>query len=183
MQRCEQVTRAVCAVNPFVQTKSVLSVARAVLSVLFVLCRDYMDRLLDESESAASSRAPSPPPTASNSSTSQSEREDGATSSSNQNGECPVPLKSGCQVTAALQTTSQKRSSAFLTKNSSSLVFNIFQGVSSFNLKMLFLKKATSLHVASNHVLKINLRKTFLLNALYLVLFSPCCCSSVPLTL
>ncbi|EOA95341.1 Mesoderm induction early response protein 1, partial [Anas platyrhynchos] len=47
---------------------------------------DYMDRLLDESESAASSRAPSPPPTASNSSTSQSEREDGATSSSNQNG-------------------------------------------------------------------------------------------------
>lgn len=170
--------------NPFVQTKSVLSVARAVLSVLFVLCRDYMDRLLDESESAASSRAPSPPPTTSNSSTSQSEREDGATSSSNQNGECPIPLKSGCQVTAALQTTSQKRSSASLTKNSSSLVFNIFQGVSSFNLKMLFLKKkATSLHVASSHVLEINLSKTFLLNALYLVLSSPCCCSSVPLTL
>ncbi|OXB66623.1 hypothetical protein ASZ78_013882 [Callipepla squamata] len=46
---------------------------------------DYMDRLLDESESAASSRAPSPPPTASNSSTSQSERED-STTSSNQNG-------------------------------------------------------------------------------------------------
>lgn len=37
---------------------------------------DYMDRLLDESESAASSRAPSPPPATSNSSTSQSERED-----------------------------------------------------------------------------------------------------------
>ncbi|KAM6066474.1 mesoderm induction early response protein 1 isoform 1-T1 [Chlamydotis macqueenii] len=47
---------------------------------------DYMDRLLDESESAASSRAPSPPPTTSNSSTSQSEREDSTTSSSNQNG-------------------------------------------------------------------------------------------------
>ncbi|XP_038608180.1 mesoderm induction early response protein 1 isoform X5 [Tachyglossus aculeatus] len=47
---------------------------------------DYMDRLLDESESAASSRAPSPPPTASNSSTSQSEKEDGTTSNSNQNG-------------------------------------------------------------------------------------------------
>ncbi|XP_074859017.1 mesoderm induction early response protein 1 isoform X3 [Carettochelys insculpta] len=46
---------------------------------------DYMDRLLDESESAASSRAPSPPPTTSNSSTSQSERED-STSNSNQNG-------------------------------------------------------------------------------------------------
>uniref|UniRef100_A0A6I8PCY3 Mesoderm induction early response protein 1 n=1 Tax=Ornithorhynchus anatinus TaxID=9258 RepID=A0A6I8PCY3_ORNAN len=47
---------------------------------------DYMDRLLDESESAASSRAPSPPPTASNSSTSQSEKEDGTASNSNQNG-------------------------------------------------------------------------------------------------
>ncbi|XP_044296929.1 mesoderm induction early response protein 1 isoform X2 [Varanus komodoensis] len=47
---------------------------------------DYMDRLLDESESAASSRAPSPPPTMSNSSTSHSEREDSATSNSNQNG-------------------------------------------------------------------------------------------------
>ncbi|KAM7161728.1 mesoderm induction early response protein 1 isoform 2-T2 [Macrochelys suwanniensis] len=47
---------------------------------------DYMDRLLDESESAASSRAPSPPPTTSNSSTSQSEREDSTTSNSNQNG-------------------------------------------------------------------------------------------------
>lgn len=46
-----------------------------------------MDRLLDESESAASSRAPSPPPTASNSSTSQSEKEDGTISNSNQNGE------------------------------------------------------------------------------------------------
>ncbi|XP_061489361.1 mesoderm induction early response protein 1 isoform X2 [Rhineura floridana] len=47
---------------------------------------DYMDRLLDESESAASSRAPSPPPTTSNSSTSHSEREDSTTSNSNQNG-------------------------------------------------------------------------------------------------
>uniref|UniRef100_A0A8C2V7E2 Mesoderm induction early response protein 1 n=1 Tax=Chinchilla lanigera TaxID=34839 RepID=A0A8C2V7E2_CHILA len=37
---------------------------------------DYMDRLLDESESAASSRAPSPPPTASSSSNGQSEKED-----------------------------------------------------------------------------------------------------------
>ncbi|GAB1288683.1 Mesoderm induction early response protein 1 [Apodemus speciosus] len=46
---------------------------------------DYMDRLLDESESAASSRAPSPPPTASNSSNSQSEKEDGTISNSNQN--------------------------------------------------------------------------------------------------
>ncbi|KAM4640800.1 mesoderm induction early response protein 1 isoform 2-T2 [Discoglossus pictus] len=47
---------------------------------------DYMDRLLDESESAASSRAPSPPPTTSNSSTSQSEKEDSTASNSNQNG-------------------------------------------------------------------------------------------------
>nr|XP_005610570.1 mesoderm induction early response protein 1 isoform X1 [Equus caballus] len=47
---------------------------------------DYMDRLLDESESAASSRAPSPPPTASSSSNSQSEKEDGAGSASAQNG-------------------------------------------------------------------------------------------------
>ncbi|XP_066125030.1 mesoderm induction early response protein 1 isoform X7 [Saccopteryx bilineata] len=47
---------------------------------------DYMDRLLDESESAASSRAPSPPPTASNSSNSQSEKEDGTLSNTNQNG-------------------------------------------------------------------------------------------------
>lgn len=123
IQRCKQVTRAVCAVNTFVQTKSVLSGARAVLSVLFVLCRDYMDRLLDESESAASSRAPSPPPTTSNSSTSQSEREDSATSSSNQNGECPVAPKAGCQVTAALQMTTQKRSSVSLSKNSSSLKY------------------------------------------------------------
>uniref|UniRef100_A0AAQ5Y802 Mesoderm induction early response protein 1 n=1 Tax=Amphiprion ocellaris TaxID=80972 RepID=A0AAQ5Y802_AMPOC len=44
---------------------------------------DYMDRLLDETESAASSRAASPPPTTSSSSTSHSERED----SSSQNGE------------------------------------------------------------------------------------------------
>ncbi|XP_041133612.1 mesoderm induction early response protein 1-like isoform X3 [Polyodon spathula] len=43
---------------------------------------DYMDRLLDETESAASSRAASPPPTTSNSSASHSERDDG----SNQNG-------------------------------------------------------------------------------------------------
>ena len=47
--------------------------------------RDYMDRLLDETESATSSRAASPPANASNSSTSQSERED----SSGQNGERP----------------------------------------------------------------------------------------------
>ncbi|XP_075471992.1 mesoderm induction early response protein 1 isoform X2 [Ascaphus truei] len=47
---------------------------------------DYMDRLLDESESAASSRAPSPPPTTSNSSTSQSEKEDSTASNSNHNG-------------------------------------------------------------------------------------------------
>uniref|UniRef100_A0A3Q0SXG2 Mesoderm induction early response protein 1 n=1 Tax=Amphilophus citrinellus TaxID=61819 RepID=A0A3Q0SXG2_AMPCI len=44
---------------------------------------DYMDRLLDETESATSSRATSPPPTTSNSSASHSEREDG----SSQNGE------------------------------------------------------------------------------------------------
>jgi len=43
--------------------------------------RDYMDRLLDETESATSSRAASPPP--SSSSASHSEREDG----SSQNGE------------------------------------------------------------------------------------------------
>ncbi|KAF7664691.1 hypothetical protein LDENG_00169110 [Lucifuga dentata] len=43
---------------------------------------DYMDRLLDETESAASSRAASPPPTTSSSSASHSERED----SSSQNG-------------------------------------------------------------------------------------------------
>ncbi|MGH0164258.1 UNVERIFIED_CONTAM: hypothetical protein FKN15_053173 [Acipenser sinensis] len=47
-----------------------------------VCYRDYMDRLLDETESAASSRAASPPPTTSNSSASHSERDD----SSNQNG-------------------------------------------------------------------------------------------------
>ncbi|XP_041697529.1 mesoderm induction early response protein 1 isoform X4 [Coregonus clupeaformis] len=41
---------------------------------------DYMDRLLDETESATSSRAASPPPTTSNSSTSHSEREDGSSS-------------------------------------------------------------------------------------------------------
>uniref|UniRef100_A0A8C4HGG2 Mesoderm induction early response protein 1 n=1 Tax=Dicentrarchus labrax TaxID=13489 RepID=A0A8C4HGG2_DICLA len=44
---------------------------------------DYMDRLLDETESATSSRAASPPPTTSSSSASHSERED----SSSQNGE------------------------------------------------------------------------------------------------
>ncbi|KAK2895568.1 hypothetical protein Q8A73_015056 [Channa argus] len=43
---------------------------------------DYMDRLLDETESATSSRAASPPPTTSSSSTSHSEKED----SSSQNG-------------------------------------------------------------------------------------------------
>ncbi|GCC29887.1 hypothetical protein chiPu_0008330 [Chiloscyllium punctatum] len=37
---------------------------------------DYMDRLLDETESTASSCAPSPPPTTSTSSSSQTERED-----------------------------------------------------------------------------------------------------------
>ncbi|KAI4809691.1 hypothetical protein KUCAC02_018557 [Chaenocephalus aceratus] len=37
---------------------------------------DYMDRLLDETESATSSRAASPPPTTSSSSASHSERED-----------------------------------------------------------------------------------------------------------
>nr|XP_023416950.1 mesoderm induction early response protein 1 isoform X2 [Cavia porcellus] len=47
---------------------------------------DYMDRLLDESESAASSRAPSPPPTASNSSSSQSEKEDAAQNGVSSNG-------------------------------------------------------------------------------------------------
>ncbi|XP_062412515.1 mesoderm induction early response protein 1a isoform X2 [Sardina pilchardus] len=40
---------------------------------------DYMDRLLDETESAASSHAASPPPTTSNSSTSQSEKDDAST--------------------------------------------------------------------------------------------------------
>ncbi|XP_014851031.1 PREDICTED: mesoderm induction early response protein 1 isoform X2 [Poecilia mexicana] len=44
---------------------------------------DYMDRLLDETESVTSSRAASPPPTTSSSSASHSERED----SSSQNGE------------------------------------------------------------------------------------------------
>ncbi|XP_040000100.1 mesoderm induction early response protein 1b isoform X3 [Xiphias gladius] len=43
---------------------------------------DYMDRLLDETESATSSRAASPPPTTSSSSASHSEKED----SSSQNG-------------------------------------------------------------------------------------------------
>ncbi|XP_061099451.1 mesoderm induction early response protein 1-like isoform X2 [Conger conger] len=43
---------------------------------------DYMDRLLDETESATSSRAASPPPTTSNSSTSHSEKDE----SSNHNG-------------------------------------------------------------------------------------------------
>ncbi|XP_035278985.1 mesoderm induction early response protein 1-like isoform X1 [Anguilla anguilla] len=43
---------------------------------------DYMDRLLDETESTASSRAASPPPTTSNSSTSHSEKDE----SSNHNG-------------------------------------------------------------------------------------------------
>ncbi|XP_020795112.2 mesoderm induction early response protein 1b isoform X2 [Boleophthalmus pectinirostris] len=39
---------------------------------------DYMDRLLDETESATSSRAASPPPATSGSSTSHSEKEDGS---------------------------------------------------------------------------------------------------------
>ncbi|XP_041064714.1 mesoderm induction early response protein 1-like isoform X1 [Carcharodon carcharias] len=47
---------------------------------------DYMDRLLDETESTASSCAPSPPPTTSNSSSSQTEREDTAAIGSNMNG-------------------------------------------------------------------------------------------------
>ncbi|XP_072919253.1 mesoderm induction early response protein 1b isoform X1 [Hemitrygon akajei] len=47
---------------------------------------DYMDRLLDETESTASSCAPSPPPTTSTSSSSQTEREDNATIGSNING-------------------------------------------------------------------------------------------------
>lgn len=50
---------------------------------LLCLIRDYMDRLLDETESATSSRAASPPPTTSSSSASHSEKEDG----SSQNGE------------------------------------------------------------------------------------------------
>lgn len=50
--------------------------------VLLFVIRDYMDRLLDETESATSSRAASPPPTTSSSSASHSEREDG----SSQNG-------------------------------------------------------------------------------------------------
>uniref|UniRef100_A0A1A8IR45 Mesoderm induction early response protein 1 n=1 Tax=Nothobranchius kuhntae TaxID=321403 RepID=A0A1A8IR45_NOTKU len=50
---------------------------------------DYMDRLLDETESATSSRAASPPPTTSSSSTSQSERED----SSSQNGVVGHPVE------------------------------------------------------------------------------------------
>lgn len=49
--------------------------------VVYPMClRDYMDRLLDETESVTSSRAASPPPTTSNSSTSHSEREDGSSS-------------------------------------------------------------------------------------------------------
>uniref|UniRef100_A0A8C7XG78 Mesoderm induction early response protein 1 n=1 Tax=Oryzias sinensis TaxID=183150 RepID=A0A8C7XG78_9TELE len=51
---------------------------------------DYMDRLLDETESATSSRAASPPPTTSSSSTSHSEKEDG----SSQNGEPTLQLSS-----------------------------------------------------------------------------------------
>ncbi|XP_048458381.1 mesoderm induction early response protein 1-like isoform X2 [Rhincodon typus] len=47
---------------------------------------DYMDRLLDETESTASSCAPSPPPTTSTSSSSQTEREDTAAIGSNMNG-------------------------------------------------------------------------------------------------
>ncbi|XP_055738664.1 mesoderm induction early response protein 1-like isoform X3 [Salvelinus fontinalis] len=53
---------------------------------------DYMDRLLDETESATSSRGASPPPTTSNSSTSHSEREDG---SSSHNGLVSHNLSSG----------------------------------------------------------------------------------------
>ncbi|XP_038151058.1 mesoderm induction early response protein 1b isoform X1 [Cyprinodon tularosa] len=49
---------------------------------------DYMDRLLDETESVTSSRAASPPPTTSSSSASHSERED----SSSQNGVVGHPV-------------------------------------------------------------------------------------------
>ncbi|OCT84815.1 hypothetical protein XELAEV_18022972mg [Xenopus laevis] len=58
---------------------------------------DYMDRLLDESESATSSRAPSPPPTTSNSNTSQSEKEDCTASNNTQNG---VSVNGPCAITA-----------------------------------------------------------------------------------
>lgn len=60
-----------------------------IVDVRWLLCyRDYMDRLLDETESACSSRAASPPPTASSSSTtSHSERDDGL----NHNGEDRPP--------------------------------------------------------------------------------------------
>ncbi|KAJ3595756.1 hypothetical protein NHX12_005059 [Muraenolepis orangiensis] len=59
--------------------------------------QDYMDRLLDETESATSSRAASPPANASNSSTSQSEREDssgqnGLTSHGSSSSSCSQPL-------------------------------------------------------------------------------------------
>ncbi|XP_069794486.1 mesoderm induction early response protein 1-like isoform X6 [Narcine bancroftii] len=47
---------------------------------------DYMDRLLDETESTASSCAPSPPPTTSTSSSSQTEREDNTIIGTNANG-------------------------------------------------------------------------------------------------
>ncbi|XP_078417412.1 mesoderm induction early response protein 1b isoform X4 [Cetorhinus maximus] len=58
---------------------------------------DYMDRLLDETESTASSCAPSPPPTTSNSSSSQTEREDTAAIGSNMNGNrMKSQLKSFC---------------------------------------------------------------------------------------
>ncbi|KAF7223174.1 mesoderm induction early response protein 1-like [Nothobranchius furzeri] len=63
--------------------------ALLVNAVLHHIFRDYMDRLLDESESATSSRAASPPPTTSSSSTSQSERED----SSSQNGVVGHPVE------------------------------------------------------------------------------------------
>uniref|UniRef100_A0A8D3CNP1 Mesoderm induction early response protein 1 n=1 Tax=Scophthalmus maximus TaxID=52904 RepID=A0A8D3CNP1_SCOMX len=59
---------------------------------------DYMDRLLDETESATSSRAASPPPTTSSSSASHSEKEDGIAS---HNSSLPVdvaPLPQASQV-------------------------------------------------------------------------------------
>uniref|UniRef100_A0A3B5LK45 Mesoderm induction early response protein 1 n=1 Tax=Xiphophorus couchianus TaxID=32473 RepID=A0A3B5LK45_9TELE len=47
---------------------------------------DYMDRLLDETESVTSSRVASPPPTTSSSSASHSEREDSSSQNNNSNG-------------------------------------------------------------------------------------------------
>ncbi|KAF0047231.1 hypothetical protein F2P81_000864 [Scophthalmus maximus] len=64
---------------------------------------DYMDRLLDETESATSSRAASPPPTTSSSSASHSEKEDGSSQNgiASHNSSLPVdvaPLPQASQV-------------------------------------------------------------------------------------